>query len=161
MNTDLFQQLDAAMLAGEGCEFKVEREADGNLTVTVIPRIGDTMPDTLPDQAQIARNALATPLRLRGSAADLDATFAERLTTTSEARSKLRTSFETLIDTLAEARQHTQQATQEARTKGQKGSKKGSQESGSEAAAAEPSGEDAAESPDATEAPAETPDSFV
>lgn len=96
----LFTSLAAVLLTGESLTFTVLRQGD-TFAVLLQPKLqkkGET-----PADAQRIRAALAMPLNLIGTPADLDTAFHERVSGYAEARAELAGNYETMLSSLSEA----------------------------------------------------------
>lgn len=113
--TAFFQQLHAAMRDGEQFKFQVTREGD-RLAVMIQPLLGAAPEDIEDDEdspAAQARAALATPLLVRMTPAELDQHFGPKLTTYGEVRGELTDSYQTLIEDLKDSSKRAQKAVQD------------------------------------------------
>lgn len=110
--TAFFQQLHAAMRDAEQFKFQVTRDGD-RLAVMIQPLLG-TAPDHIEDDedspAAQARAALATPLLVRMTPAELDEHFGPKLSAYGEVRGELADSYQTLIEDLKDSSKAAQKA---------------------------------------------------
>ncbi|AUB85141.1 PRTRC system protein E [Candidatus Thiodictyon syntrophicum] len=82
---DLFEQLVGVLTAGERLRFEIARNPDGGLTLLVQPLLIRPVENLEGDAAPL-RAALAMPLRITGSIAELDARLPALLATYGERR---------------------------------------------------------------------------
>lgn len=127
MSSTLFSLFDRLLLNEESLQFTVSRGPNATLTVLLQPVLKAST-ETLSDEVQSIRAALATPLYLSQTPAELDARFDELVRVTAAARTELRTNFDALLLTLREANKSAKSQTTTAQKRG----------SGSSAAAATP-----------------------
>ena len=81
----LFEQLAGVLTAGERLRFEIARNPDGGLTLLVQPLLTKPVENLDGDTAPL-RAALAMPLRITGSVAELDARLPALLATFGERR---------------------------------------------------------------------------
>ncbi|WP_295390957.1 PRTRC system protein E [uncultured Thiodictyon sp.] len=81
----LFEQLAGVLTAGERLRFEIARNPDGGLTLLVLPLLTKPVENLDGDTAPL-RAALAMPLRITGSVAELDARLPGMLATYGERR---------------------------------------------------------------------------
>ncbi|WP_020504313.1 PRTRC system protein E [Lamprocystis purpurea] len=81
----LIEQLAGVLGDGERLRFELARNGDGGLTVMVQPLLAKPLNDLAGDTAAL-RAALAMPLRITGTTADLDARLPALLVTYGERR---------------------------------------------------------------------------
>lgn len=97
----LFEQLAGVLTAGERLRFEIARNPDGGLTLLVQPLLTKPVENLEGDAASL-RAALAMPLRITGSVAELDAQLPALLATYGERRRDVELKVTTL-DALKEA----------------------------------------------------------
>ena len=98
---DLFEQLVGVLTAGERLRFEIARNPDGGLTLLVQPLLIRPVENLEGDAAPL-RAALAMPLRITGSVAELDARLPAMLATYGERRRDVETKV-TALEALKEA----------------------------------------------------------
>ena len=81
----LFEQLAGVLTAGERLRFEIARNPDGGLTLLVQPLLTKPVENLEGDTAPL-RAALAMPLRITGTVAELDAQLPALLATYGERR---------------------------------------------------------------------------
>jgi len=97
----LFEHLAGVLTAGERLRFEIARNPDGGLTVLVQPLLITPVEHLEGDTASL-RAALAMPLRITGSVADLDTQLPALLVTYGERRQDVAMKV-TALETLKEA----------------------------------------------------------
>ncbi|WP_020503580.1 PRTRC system protein E [Lamprocystis purpurea] len=97
----LFEHLAGVLTAGERLRFEIARNPDGGLTVLVQPLMITPVEHLAGDTASL-RAALAMPLRITGSVAELDARLPAMLVTYGERRQDVAMKV-TALETLKEA----------------------------------------------------------
>jgi len=97
----LFEHLAGVLTAGERLRFEIARNPDGGLTVLVQPLLITPVEHLAGDTASL-RAALAMPLRITGSVADLDTQLPAMLATYGERRQDVAMKV-TALETLKEA----------------------------------------------------------
>jgi PRTRC genetic system protein E len=117
MSSTLFSLFDRLLLTEESLQFTVSRGPNGTLTVLLQPVLKAST-ETMSDEVQSIRAALATPLYLSQTPAELDARFDELVRATAAARAELRTNFDALLLTLREANKSAKSQTTIAQKKG-------------------------------------------
>lgn len=117
MSSTLFSQFDRLLLNEESLQFTVSRGPNGTLTVLLQPVLKAST-ETMSDEVQSIRAALATPLYLSQTPAELDARFDDLVRATAAARAELRTNFDALLLTLREANKSTKSQTATAQKRG-------------------------------------------
>lgn len=101
MNGNLFTQLHGVMLPNESIHFTLYHHPDG--TLLLLQPALTMSDDDLPNEIKQARAALAIPMRVIGSPAELDAHFAEKLAGWAEPRKELYDSLEVQRESVREA----------------------------------------------------------
>lgn len=117
MSSTLFSQFDRLLLNEESLQFTVSRGPNGTLTVLLQPVLKAST-ETMSDEVQSIRAALATPLYLSQTPAELDARFDDLVRATAAVRAELRTNFDALLLTLREANKFTKSQTATAQKRG-------------------------------------------
>jgi PRTRC genetic system protein E len=117
MSSTLFSQFDRLLLNEESLQFMVSRGPNGTLTVVLQPVLKSST-ETMSDEVQSIRAALATPLYLSQTPAELDARFDDLVRATAAARAELRTNFDALLLTLREANKSAKSQTATAQKRG-------------------------------------------
>lgn len=117
MSSTLFSQFDRLLLNEESLQFMVSRGPSGTLTVVLQPVLKAST-ETMSDEVQSIRAALATPLYLSQTPAELDARFDDLVRATAAARAELRTNFDALLLTLREANKSAKSQTATAQKRG-------------------------------------------
>jgi PRTRC genetic system protein E len=112
MHTSLFSTLEQAMLPNESLRFTISRQPKG--LVLLLQPVLHKSDEVVPKEAEQTRAVLAMPLRLSGSAADLDAAFAANLQGYGQARNELHDNYVSLLDALREASKDAKAKTQQA-----------------------------------------------
>jgi PRTRC genetic system protein E len=97
----LLEQLTGVLTAGERLRFEVARHPDGGLTLLVQPFLTKPV-ENLEGDAAALRAALAMPLRITGTVAELDARLPALLATYGERRRDVEMKV-TALDALKEA----------------------------------------------------------
>jgi PRTRC genetic system protein E len=97
----LIEQLTGVLSDGERLRFELARNGDGGVTVMVLPLLTKPLDDLEGDTAAL-RAALAMPLRITGTTADLDARLPALLVTYGERRHDV-TAKVAALDALKEA----------------------------------------------------------
>jgi PRTRC genetic system protein E len=105
MTDSIFTTLERVLLPHESLKFTILRQPAG-LVLLMQPHLNDKAAN-VPKEAEQARAMLAVPLRLLGSAAQLDAAFAEQVGGYAAARADLRTGFDALLDAFKETTKET------------------------------------------------------
>lgn len=100
MTESLFTALEQVLLPHESLKFSIIRGQTG-LVILLQPSL-DKARD-VPKEAEQVRAVLGMPLRLAGSASELDAAFTARVRGYADARRGAHDSYKTLIDALNEA----------------------------------------------------------
>lgn len=117
MSSTLFSQFDRLLLNEESLQFTVSRGPNGTLTVLLQPVLKAST-ETMSDEVQSLRAALAAPLYLSQTPAELDARFDDLVRATAAARAELRTNFDALLLTLREANKSAKSQTATAQKRG-------------------------------------------
>lgn len=117
MSSTLFSQFDRLLLNEESLQFTVSRGPNGTLTVLLQPVLKAST-ETMSDEVQSIRAALAAPLYLSQTPAELDARFDDLVRATAAARAELRTNFDALLLTLREANKSAKSQTATAQKRG-------------------------------------------
>lgn len=117
MSSTLFSLFDCWLLNEESLQFTVSRGPNGTLNVLLQPVLKAST-ETMSDEVQSIRAALATPLYLSQTPAELDARFDELVRATAAARAELRTTFDALMLTLREANKSAKSQTTTAQKRG-------------------------------------------
>jgi PRTRC genetic system protein E len=112
---NLFSTLQPALKTGNKITFSIEAAKDGNLAVLLIPHLGAEPEGMTPEMEQV-RAALATPLRLVGSPAELDAELEVMLTSYNDIRADLAAEMDGLAK-FKEVAKNAKKAAQKASTK--------------------------------------------
>lgn len=118
MSSTLFSLFDRLLLTEESLQFTISRGPNGTLTVLLQPVLKAST-ETMSDEMQSLRAALATPLYLSLTPAELDdAKFDELVRATAAARAELRTNIDALMLTLREANKSAKSQTTTAQKRG-------------------------------------------
>lgn len=115
MSESFFEPLEQVMLPGDSFLLRILKGQTG-LVLLVQPSLGKK-PVDFPKEAEEIRAALEIPLRLAGSAAELDAVYSAKIRGWGAARRETYDTLETLIHTLNEASKQAQTKTAQTRKK--------------------------------------------
>lgn len=100
MSQSLFSSLEKVLVAGESLRFTIQKRTDG-LALLLQPIVAKAQ--DVPKEVEHIRAVLALPLRLAGSACELEATFNERVQGYANARQDAHGSYAALLGALNEA----------------------------------------------------------
>ena len=100
MSSSLFSSLEKILVPGESLRFTMQKRADG-LALLLQPIVAKAQ--DVPKEVEQIRAALSLPLRIAGSATELDATFNERVQGYADARQDAHGSYAALLGALREA----------------------------------------------------------
>lgn len=100
MSQSLFSSLEKVLVAGESLRFTIQKRTDG-LALLLQPIAAKAQ--DVPKEVEHIRAVLALPLRLAGSACELEATFSERVHGYANARQDAHGSYAALLGALNEA----------------------------------------------------------